>query len=195
MSTFNYKKATQVINFFARKEDGFVIDKLKVIKLIWLSDRLHLRRYGRLITNDNYYAMIKGPVPSLTKDLIQGNDFPFNDLEMDYRNTFINLKENINVYSLKELDHKIFSNSDIKIMEEIYSDYGKFENLALSDFSHEFPEWKRHEESIRHGERRVKMEFMDFFENAPVNATFPTMNQDKDFLELSKELFFERNKK
>jgi uncharacterized phage-associated protein len=51
MLGFNYKKAIQTLAYFAQKEGG-VINKMKVFKLIWLSDRLHLRKYGRPILND-----------------------------------------------------------------------------------------------------------------------------------------------
>jgi len=44
---FDYKKAIQVINWFANKTNG-QIDKLKLMKLIFLADREHMRRYGRI---------------------------------------------------------------------------------------------------------------------------------------------------
>ena len=50
---FDYKKAVQAINFFARKNGG-KITKLEVLKLIFFADRYHLRKYGRPITNDQY---------------------------------------------------------------------------------------------------------------------------------------------
>jgi len=48
MVGFNHKKAVQTLAYFAQKEGG-VINKMKAFKLIWLSDRLHLRKYGRPI--------------------------------------------------------------------------------------------------------------------------------------------------
>ncbi len=66
---FKFKKATQLINFFVRKEPG--IHKDKLCSMIFLADRLHLRRYGRLITDDTYVATPKGPVPVNTAKLIE----------------------------------------------------------------------------------------------------------------------------
>lgn len=40
------------------------------MKLLWLSDRVHLNKYGRLILKDNYKALPHGPVPSATMDSI-----------------------------------------------------------------------------------------------------------------------------
>ena len=71
---FDYRKSTQVLNFFANKQGG-QINKMKALKLIFLADRYHIRKYGRLITNDVYVAMKHGPVPSTTKDISEYNDY------------------------------------------------------------------------------------------------------------------------
>src|SRR5680860_294981 len=52
----SYEKATQALNFMATK-DGGRISKLKAIKLIFLADRYHLRKYGRPVVGDQYFAM------------------------------------------------------------------------------------------------------------------------------------------
>ena len=62
------EKIKNVILFFAHKSEGKSIEKLKLIKLIWLSDRLHLNKYGRLILNDKYKAEPKpASKPEATK--------------------------------------------------------------------------------------------------------------------------------
>ncbi len=50
------KKPVQTINYLVRLANA-PVDKMKIIKLIWLADRLHLRKYGRTIVGDTYYAM------------------------------------------------------------------------------------------------------------------------------------------
>lgn len=64
---FAYKKAAQTLNYFAIKNGG-EIDKLHALKLVFFADRYHLRKYGRPITNDQYWAMRFGPVASGVKD-------------------------------------------------------------------------------------------------------------------------------
>src|SRR3990167_7093267 len=71
----SYKKATQALNFFAQKKDG-KINKMKAIKLIYLADRLHLRKYGRPIVGDAYWAMKLGPVGSRTKRVAELDTMP-----------------------------------------------------------------------------------------------------------------------
>lgn len=65
---FDYKKATQALNFFALKEGG-TINKMKALKLIYFAERYHLRKYGRPVTNDDYWAMGLGTVPSGSRDI------------------------------------------------------------------------------------------------------------------------------
>jgi len=66
---FDHKKATQALNFFAKRAGG-KITKLNALKLIYLADRYHLRKYGRPIFSDTYWAMPYGPVASSVKDIV-----------------------------------------------------------------------------------------------------------------------------
>jgi hypothetical protein len=45
-------------------------DRVKLTKLIYLADKYHLIRYGRTITNDDYYAMKYGPAGTTLKDIL-----------------------------------------------------------------------------------------------------------------------------
>lgn len=45
--------------------------QFEVLKTLFLADRAHLNRYGRLITFDQYVAMKDGPVPSLAYDVLK----------------------------------------------------------------------------------------------------------------------------
>ena len=44
--------------------------KIKLIKLVYLADKYHLLKYGRTVTNDDYYAMEFGPVGTTVKDVL-----------------------------------------------------------------------------------------------------------------------------
>lgn len=190
MKNFNIKKATQVINFFCIKE-GNEIDKLKLIKLIWLSDRYHLRKYGRFITDDIYFAMPQGPVPSSILDLIDTNIFTYEESELEYSKSFILLLNKTTVKSIAPLNEIFFSKTDLDVMEEIYSIYNKYSGKFLSEISHSFPEWVRHKEDIKNGVRRKTILLEDFFKNIDEEISFPIMNLEEDHLSLSKEFFLE----
>ena len=86
--TFKYETATQALNYLALKSGGR-INKMKALKLIFFSDRYHLRKYGRPITNDEYLAMEYGPVASGVKDIAEMSDF-LGSKAAKYAGKFIN---------------------------------------------------------------------------------------------------------
>ena len=109
--SFSHRKATQALNFFARKAGGR-INKMKALKLVYFADRYHLRKYGRPVVGDEYLAMNYGPVASGTKDLAEMSDFLGTE-EARYAKRFIEPSETgIRFTSLANVDEKVFSASD-----------------------------------------------------------------------------------
>lgn len=130
------KKILNAIIFFASKSPHAKINRLKLMKLLWLADRIHLNRYGRLILRDDYNALPHGPVPSKTMDFTKlpiENSFDVND--------FI-------IIAKRNFDPMFFSKSDIEVMEFVWEKYGSMTQFALRDFSHNFPEWLRYEKEL-----------------------------------------------
>jgi uncharacterized phage-associated protein len=190
MRGFNYKKAIQALNFIAVNSGG-TANKMKAIKLIWLTDRLHLRRYGRTITGDHYFALKHGPVPSTTKDLLQKNPFLDED-EAQYMDEYLRTDAKYDYSSGKELNPKVFSKSDLLALEEVLKHYGKYDQYALRDISHRFPEWKRWEAKLKSQNTRFEMDFHDFFKSGEIDS--PLFNEDTEELELTQSLFFRTEK-
>lgn len=130
------KKILNSIIFFASKSHDNSINRLKLMKLLWLADRIHLNRFGRLILKDNYNALPNGPVPSKTMDVSkQTVDSAFN--VKDYH-----------IVAKADFDSKYFSKSDIDVMELVWEKYGNMNQYELRDFSHNFPEWLRYEKEL-----------------------------------------------
>jgi len=130
------KKIENIILYFANQSENNTIDRLKLMKLIWLSDRLHLNKYGRLILKDRYKALPNGPIASLA---LKMSNFTL-------PNTY-----NVNgfkIKSLKEFDSAFFSKSDLKIMAYVWNKFGKLNSFELRDYSHLFPEWLRFKEEL-----------------------------------------------
>ncbi len=188
MVGFNHKKAVHTLSYFAQKEGG-EINKMKAFKLVWLSDRLHLRKYGRPILNDIYFALPKGPIPSSTKDLADNSDY-LADNERELREQIL---ENIGRYMIKsktEVQKKVFSDSDLVVMNLIYDNFGNLDEYMLSELSHEYPEWKKFEKSLQMGHSsRFEMNYQDFFQNNE-NSHY-LFEQNGELLELNKEVFLE----
>lgn len=68
---FSDEKAAEVAAFFAGKAGR--IDKLKLIKLIYLADRQAMDELGRPILNDEHFSLKNGPICSLALDGINGS--------------------------------------------------------------------------------------------------------------------------
>ena len=67
---FDLAKTVQVLAYLLK---GGPIDKVKLMKLVYLADRAHFIAYGTPITGDRLCAMDYGPVPSATLDAVSGN--------------------------------------------------------------------------------------------------------------------------
>lgn len=163
--TFAHRKATQALNFFARKESGR-INKLKALKLVFFADRYHLRSYGRPITNDRYLAMNYGPVASSCKDLAEMSEFLGGE-ERIYAVQFL-APSGHDFASKAEVDTREFSETDLEALEFAWREYGNRDGFKLADETHQYPEWKQHEARLASPyESRVSMRYADFLENPP----------------------------
>lgn len=159
---FNYKKATQALNFFACEQGGR-INKLKALKLVYFADRYHLRKYGRPITNDDYWAMKYGPVPSGTRDVSALNREYLDDREIAYASSFIRSSGH-GLVSLKPVDDAFLSESDTEALGFAWAAFGAMKEFDLAQITHAYPEWRKHEEALEI-DSRIHMHLEDFLED------------------------------
>lgn len=184
----SYKKATQALNFVASKKGG-AVNKMKAIKLIFLADRLHLRKYGRPIVGDIYWAMKLGPVGSLTKNIAELAGVPEDVLS--YAKKYIKPTDDKKHHfaSQRPVDMNVFSKTDIDCLEAVYEKFSDKDQFELKDITHQYPEWKKHKKELLAGKKRVKMDYDDFFIDTPRSDEL--FGQNKLDLSLAKESFEE----
>lgn len=168
---FSHRKATQALNWLARQAGGR-LNKMAALKLVFFADRYHLRKYGRPVTGDSYLAMNYGPVPSGTKDLAYLSEFLSNH-ERSYAETYLQ-RSTLDAHSFEskaEPEIKVFSETDVEALGFAWSQFGRFDQFALADITHDYPEWKRHEAALKSKETtRVPMHYADFLDEAPPTA-------------------------
>jgi uncharacterized phage-associated protein len=143
---FNARKAAQVAAFFCH-EAGGTIPVLKLVKLIYLSDRESMLRTGFPITNDNFVSMTHGPVNSLTLDLITGNsEAPsWSDLISDRANHMVSLARETNALDIDEL-----SELDVDVLSAVWKTFGGMTKWQIRDWTHDnCPEWEDPEGSCQ----------------------------------------------
>lgn len=174
---FNYKKAVQALNFFAEKE-GNKINYMKALKLIWLADRLHVNKFSRTITGDKYFAMKNGPVASCTYDIILKSEFA-NEKWLEYSDSYI-VKIGYDIESQGKFDEDEFSDSDLNILEAIYDRLGHSTEKVLSNESHLFPEWFKHEKAIENDDKkREDIDILDFLETPRIYLDIFNESEEK----------------
>jgi uncharacterized phage-associated protein len=191
MRDFNYKKAVQALNLLAQWSGGG-LNKMKALKLIWLADRFHLRKYGRPILQDYYVAMENGPVASATRDILQHNKLGVGEDVLKYAENFISENGSYDFKSVNEPNIKVFSKSDLECLKGVFDAYGHLGKYALRDLTHKFPEWKRWEDGLKKKEfNSHPMEYDDFFLNTSTSQ--PLFDNDQQDLELVHKLFMRKD--
>jgi uncharacterized phage-associated protein len=188
--TFKYETATQALNYLAVKSGG-TINKMKALKLIFFSDRYHLRKYGRPVTNDEYLAMSYGPVASGVKDIAEMSVFLDSKVE-EYAKKSIQPEPRYNYRSLSAVDTDVFSESEIEALNYAWDHFGCMSEFILADLTHQYPEWKRHEAALK-SVSNVRMDYLDFLEDPP-NGRDPCCNLTADDKEIISEMVQETSK-
>ncbi|MDR1474121.1 MAG: SocA family protein [Endomicrobium sp.] len=167
-----------------------------LLKLLYFTDRYHLRHFGFVATGDKYFAMKNGPVGTATKDIMQGKMPSFaNSAELSLINDVKQMSEYdiaINEQKDDELSESFKQSLDFAVRT-----YGKYTQFQLSDITHDYPEWKRHEREISYG-GQSEMLFIDFFDNPKSLSKSKScgikedpFKDDSKFLQVLKEDFSE----
>jgi len=130
---YNREKAIQATLWFLNKHSG-ILDRLQLVKLMFLADREHLVRYGRPVVGGNYCAMKLGPVLSeLLDDLNHAKNegtFPFQSIGH-------------NVHTDSKAREEVLSESDIEVFEIVDREYGKLDRFKLAGITHDLKAWKK----------------------------------------------------
>ena len=136
---FLAERVAQIAAEFSRREGGS-INVLKLVKLIYLSDRLSMEWYGVPITFDRLVSMDHGPVPSRTLNLINGHDSDAWDKWMTSR---ANHKVSVRKRHFGREDLDELSEADMEIISEVWKRFGAMSQWNLSDYTHRnCAEWK-----------------------------------------------------
>ena len=125
---FCEEKVAQMAAYLLLKRGGRMA-YLKLMKLLYLSNRKSILKHGRMIGEDSLYSMKFGPVMSNTLNLIRGKAEGIGDYW----------------YNLIETNgHDVLLRSDPREIDEIYSLYGHMNRFDLANMTHlesVCPEW------------------------------------------------------
>ena len=152
MNKPEYKKITQSLNYIASKYGGKV-NYMKALKLLYFSERLHLREYGRLITDDNLVAMKNGTLGSQSKNIATLSDFlPY----VAYKYAENKLKRGGRFeIEANSPERSELSDSDTECIDKVCSKLGNKNQFELGKLTHDLPEWKKNKYLIEEEGKKV----------------------------------------
>lgn len=147
-SLFDERKAAQVAAYFLIRaaKRGANVTLLKLMKLMYLAERLSYERFCFPIIGDALVSMPHGPVLSRTLDLMnfgslkEKGEWDSLVAEKAGRDMSLNGHENLTIDDLREL-----SESDIEVLDSIWEKFGRMSAIHLREYTHNSdncPEWQ-----------------------------------------------------
>lgn len=131
----------QMAAFFLTKEDG-QMPVLKLMKLLYLSERESLDLYGHPISFDRMVSMDKGPVLSRTLDYMNG----FIESGEEGWDTWMASRAGNEVALAKEPAREALtelSDADLQVLERVWARFGHMNKWQIRDYTHDnCPEWR-----------------------------------------------------
>ena len=140
-------KLKAMILYFATNTDPRLLGKVKLMKLFYFTDFVHVKNYASPITYDNYVHLEHGPVPSTILNLVDA-------VESDTDNALlsdtisIEMRENsfqkrvVPVKKFTGKDEKYFSPNELKTMKDVCKRFADKTGKYIEDMSHKEAAWK-----------------------------------------------------
>ncbi|MCD6681163.1 MAG: SocA family protein [Burkholderiaceae bacterium] len=150
---FNEIRTAQAAAFLLFRAGG-KLPLIKLVKLLYLAERLSLKKYGEPITGDKLVSMPHGPVLSMTYDLINGAlpsvDGGWESWISDRASHMVALRDRSRIRS-PETDLLHLSESDLEVLNEVWNEFGHWDRWDLVRYTHSeaCPEWEDPEGSSR----------------------------------------------
>ncbi len=131
---YNDKKVLQIISYLLSLNDN-KMEKLKLMKELYLIDRMAIDEKHQSISEDTYFSLKHGPVLSNTLNII--NEIPEDNDWAEY----LKIEEPYNIVSIKPFDEGRLSKNDMKYIKTISDKYKNYSSSQLRNYTHTLPEW------------------------------------------------------
>jgi hypothetical protein len=149
---FDVTKATEVACQFLLREGG-AINIMKLVKLVYLLDRLSVAQRGIPVAGGAYFSLPNGPITSEFLDLI--NSGCLWGLQNCRWEDFISDRQDHQVALTLNPGREHLSDSEMELIDAVYREHGNKDQWGLRDWCHEHcEEWTPLEE----GRERISIE-------------------------------------
>jgi len=134
---FDRDKALEAILFIAKSLHNPTFHSIS--KMLYLSDKLHLQDYGRLICGDRYIAMEYGPVPSAIYDMMKVAAKK-DSIDVDWDEIIqeaLMVKRGRDVIPKRESNLDLLAESEIECIQKTIAQFGNKSFGELTDITHD----------------------------------------------------------
>lgn len=128
---FKTEKAGQVARFFISQSGGR-IDKLKLVKLLYLAERENMARYDEPMIYDELYSLPHGPVCSAALNGLDGA--LAGSTNWDCITTYGRQDVHSARVSRDDLDE--LSNADVRVLEQVWLSFGHMTASQIRNWTH-----------------------------------------------------------
>jgi uncharacterized phage-associated protein len=133
--------------------------KLTICKHLYLADKEHLVRYGRPVIGDQYFKLPNGPIPTKGLDILRGRGPAADNALLE---KFVAVIGNA-VHPKRLPNRKVFSKSDLEVLDWVVRTHGKSNASALIKLTHAQSPW-------RDSEDNAPIDYALFFDGRPCSA-------------------------
>jgi len=140
-------KLKAIILYFCTYTDSKFLGKVKLMKLFYFLDFMHVKKYGAPVTYDHYVNLEHGPIPSSIKNLI---DNASDDVDNSVLSDTVSFEtpKGTDMYRIipsrkfTEKDEKYFSRTELDILDAVCRRFGGKNTKFIEDISHTEAPWK-----------------------------------------------------
>lgn len=134
---FDRDKALEAILFIAKNLPNPTYHSIS--KMLYLSDKLHLQEYGRLICGDRYIAMEYGPVPSAIYRMMKvAAEEETIDVDWDeIIREALTVRHGREIVAKRDGDLDMLAESEIECIRQTIAEYGNKTFGELTDITHD----------------------------------------------------------
>jgi putative zinc finger/helix-turn-helix YgiT family protein len=140
-SFFKPKKLINLVIFYAKRE----VLKTKLLKLLWYTDFLYFKRYGKSMTGTTYLNYQFGPVPKKFNTML-GTLEGINKISIFEEDNVYEGYTKIIINANEEFNQNIFNNKELETIEYVDSFFKDFGSTGIANFSHQEKGWLETEE-------------------------------------------------
>lgn len=140
-------KLKALLLYFSNNTDTIFLGKVKLMKLFYFLDFMHVKEYGTPVTYDTYIKLEYGPIPSTIKNLI---DTATEEIDISELADTIHFEKPTGTQMIRVLpnrpflqsDEGYFSDTELDMLKKVCMRFGNKNTKFIVDASHNEAPWK-----------------------------------------------------